>query len=71
MAGYRCLEKREPVYLNEAEAEMIKTALYCTINDCDDPEKDMVCEIVVEMNKCITENRKRDRRADDEPLPIQ
>lgn len=61
--AYRSYEKRESVYLNKEEAQLIKNALYSIMSDAkDDADKDMICELVAEMNSCIQENEERDRK---------
>ena len=63
--AFRSYEKRESVYLNIEEAELIKEALYSVLGE-DISKRDMICELVVEMNNCIEENKEREARKVDE-----
>ena len=56
--AYRSYEERTSVYLNIEEAELIKDALYSILGD-DIEKRDMICELVTEMNNCIAENKDR------------
>lgn len=64
--AYRSYENRESVYLNIEEAELIKHALHLMMKDKilagDNTEKDTICELVTEMNRCICENQEREAR---------
>lgn len=59
---YRNLTDRESVYLNEEEADLIKRSLYSALGDGSVDNRDMICELVCVMNKCISENREREAR---------
>ena len=65
--AYRSYEKRESVYLNIEEAELIKEALYSILGD-DIDKRDMICELVTEMNNCIKENKEREARREEYPV---
>ena len=67
--AFRSYEKRESVYLNIEEAELIKEALYSVFGE-DISKRDMICELVVEMNSCIEENKEREARKVDESESI-
>lgn len=57
--AYRSYEKRESVYLNIEEAELIKEALYSILGD-DIDKRDMICALITEMNNCIAENKEHE-----------
>jgi len=65
--AYRSYEKRESVHLNIEEAELIKEALYSILGD-DIDKRDMICELVTEMNNCIKENKEREARREAYPI---
>lgn len=70
--AYRSYEKRESVYLSIEEAELIKLALHLLMKHKimagDNTEKDTICELVVEMNRCICENQEREARKEAHPV---
>lgn len=55
MAEYRSLTKREPIYLNVVEAELIKKGLYGILM-IEEEERDLICDLIHELNGCIHEN---------------
>ena len=57
--AYRSYEKRESVYLNIEEAELIKEALYDTLGE-DINKRDLICALIVELNGCIEANKERE-----------
>ena len=59
--AYRSYEKRESVYLNIEEAELIKEALFSILGE-DVNKRDKICALVVEMNRGIEENKEREAR---------
>lgn len=65
--AYRSYEKRESVYLNIEEAELVKEALFSILGE-DVNKRDMICELVVEMNKCIEENKEREAHREAYPV---
>lgn len=58
MTEYRPLSEREPVYLNIVEAELIKKGLY-EILGIEVEERDLICDLIHELNGCIYENIRR------------
>lgn len=58
MTEYRTLSNREPVYLNVAEARLIKDGLY-EILEPKAAERDLICDLIHELNGCIYENIQR------------
>lgn len=65
--AYRSYEKRESVYLNIEEAELIKEGLYSILGE-DVDKRDKICELVMEMNRCIFENQEREARREAYPV---
>ena len=70
--AYRSYSTRESVYLSAEEAELIKLALHLLMKNKilagDNSEKDTICELVAEMNRCICENQERE--AGKEAYPV-
>ena len=67
--AFRSYEKRESVYLNIEEARLIKKALIDLLKE-NGGNIDMICELVVEMNECIKENKEREARNMDTAEPF-
>ena len=65
--AYRSYEKRESVYLNIEEAELIKEGLYSILGE-DVDKRDTICELITEMNNCIKENKEREARREAYPV---
>lgn len=59
--AYRSYEKRKSVYLNIEEAKLVKEALF-PILEKEVSKRDMICELVVEMNECIKECQEYEAR---------
>ena len=55
MSVYRNLSERESVYLNIEEAELMKEGLYAIFGE-DVYKRDLICELIHELNQCIKEN---------------
>lgn len=65
--AYRGYEKRESVYLNIEEAELIKEALFFIFGEAVN-KRDMICALVVEMNDCIDANKERESYKEAHPV---
>lgn len=65
--AYRSYEKRESVYLNIEEAEVIKEALYSVLGE-DIEKRDMICALVTELSECIEKNKAREARGEAYPV---
>ena len=58
MSVYRNVSERESVYLNIEEAELMKEGLYAIFGE-DANKRDLICELIHELNQCIKENEER------------